>query len=265
MPSLFELLIHPASLTVIAMYVGLMLWEAIFPARKLPFVPYWRVAGLVSFFAYFLISSYLPFVWTEQLAAWQLFDLTSLGTIGGAVVGVFVYEAGAYIWHRSMHKSHFLWRGFHQMHHSAERIDVAGTFWFSPLDMIGWTALSSLCLTLVVGLTAEATMIAIYFITFLAIFQHANIRTPVWLGYLVQRPESHSHHHARGVHANNYADLPIFDLIFGTFKNPKDYADENGFYTGGTYRVIDMLRFKDVSSPSIPQSHDDANVVTARH
>ena len=151
------------------------------------------------------------------------------------------------------------------MHHSAERIDVAGTFWFSPLDMIGWTALSSLCLTLVVGLTAEATMIAIYFITFLAIFQHANIRTPVWLGYLVQRPESHSHHHARGVHANNYADLPIFDLIFGTFNNPKDFASDNGFYSGGTYRVIDMLRFKDASSPNRPLEHDDADVITARH
>jgi len=37
-----------------------------------------------------------------------------------------------------------LWRGFHQMHHSAERVDAFGAFYFSPLDIIGFTMLSSL-------------------------------------------------------------------------------------------------------------------------
>ncbi|MCK7498219.1 MAG: hypothetical protein MZW92_51875 [Comamonadaceae bacterium] len=32
------------------------------------------------------------------------------------------------------------------------RIDSFGAFWFSPLDMVGWTVLFSLCLTLGVGL-----------------------------------------------------------------------------------------------------------------
>ena len=41
------------------------------------------------------------------------------------------------------------------MHHSAERLDTWGAFWFSPLDMVGWTAVFSLSLTLV-GLTPEA-------------------------------------------------------------------------------------------------------------
>ena len=36
------------------------------------------------------------------------------------------YEAGTYVWHRSMHSSNALWRIFHQMHHSAERIDSFG-------------------------------------------------------------------------------------------------------------------------------------------
>ena len=70
--------------------------------------------------------------------------------------------------------------------------------------MVGWTALSSVCLTLVVGLSAESATIVLYVTTFLAIFQHANVRTPRWLGFVVQRPESHSYHHERGVHARNY-------------------------------------------------------------
>jgi sterol desaturase/sphingolipid hydroxylase (fatty acid hydroxylase superfamily) len=266
MPSLFELITHPASLIMLGMYAALMLWETLLPARTLPKIKYWRAAGLVAFAAYFLISSYLPYVWAEQFAAWQLFDLTHLSLWAGTAVGVLVYEAGAYAWHRSMHNTQWLWRGFHQMHHSAERIDVTGAFWFSPVDMVGWTALSSLCLTLIVGLSPEATMLAVYIITFLAIFQHANIRTPQWLGYFIQRPESHSHHHARGVHANNYADVPLYDILFGTFYNPRDFATANGFYDGASYRVLDMLRFKDVSTPPSAASDvdDDSRVVTLR-
>jgi sterol desaturase/sphingolipid hydroxylase (fatty acid hydroxylase superfamily) len=52
-------------------------------------------------------------------------------------------------------------------------------------------------------------------------FQHANLRTPRWLGYIIQRPESHGIHHERGLHAFNYADLPLWDMVFGTFRNPR--------------------------------------------
>ena len=158
-----------------------------------------------------------------------------------------VYEAGVYGWHRSMHNSTVLWRGFHQMHHSAERLDTYGAFWFSPLDLVGWTALSSLCLTVIVGLSPQATTMVLYITTFLSVFQHANIRTPRWLGYIVQRPESHSVHHQRGLHAFNYSDLPLFDLMFGTFRNPPAFATEQGFWDGASTQVPQMLAFRDVS------------------
>lgn len=63
----------------------------------------------------------------------------------------------------------------------------------------------------------------------------------------MQRPESHSRHHARGVHTGNFADLPVFDLLFGTFDNPRDFAPHTGFWHGASARVIDMLRFRDIS------------------
>ena len=248
MPSLLQLLLDPASLVLFGMLAGLSLWEALAPARSLPHVPGWRVRGLLSFAAYFLVSSYLPLLWGETLARWQLIDLSRLGTAAGTVAAVLAYEFAAYWWHRTMHRFTPLWRAFHQMHHSAERIDVTGAFWFSPLDMIGFTAVTSLSLTLV-GFSPEATVMALYAINFLAIFQHANLRTPQWLGYLVQRPESHSRHHERGVHADNYADLPLFDLLFGTFRNPPDFAPLSGFYEGASRRVVDMLCFRDVATP----------------
>ena len=82
---------------------------------------------------------------------------------------------------------------------------------------------------------------------FAGIFQHANINTPRWLGYIIQRPESHTIHHGRGLHKYNYCDLPIIDIIFGTFRNPKGYQMETGYYDGASARIVDMLLFKDVS------------------
>lgn len=247
MPTPIQLLLDPVSLTVFAVYAALILLEALFPARQLPRVQFWRLKGLAVFAVYFFLSSYLPLFWTETLLRFQVFDLAFLPTWAGALVGVLVYEAGVYGWHRSMHNSTVLWRGFHQMHHSAERLDTYGAFWFSPLDLVGWTALSSLCLTVIVGLSPQATTMVLYITTFLSVFQHANIRTPRWLGYIVQRPESHSVHHQRGLHAFNYSDLPLFDLMFGTFRNPPAFATEQGFWDGASTQVPQMLVFRDVS------------------
>ena len=134
------------------------------------------------------------------------------------------------------------------MHHSSERLDIVSAFWFSPLDMVTWTLLPSLVLTLL-GVPPQAATITLLSITFLAMFQHANVRTPAWLGYFVQRPEMHTVHHARGVHHYNYADLPVFDMLFGTFRNPHGYEHETGFWHGASARVADMLLLRDVSAP----------------
>jgi sterol desaturase/sphingolipid hydroxylase (fatty acid hydroxylase superfamily) len=250
LPGPIDILLDPISLTILASYAGLMLWEAIAPARKLPITKGWKTRATLSFTVYFFLSSYLPMIWDQYLAPYQLFDLSGLGIISGALVGILVYELGAYVWHRSMHRSTVLWRGFHQMHHSAERLDTWGAFYFSPLDMLGWTILGSLSLVLLVGIPPQAVTIFLLVVTFLAIFQHANIRTPQWLGYLIQRPESHSVHHGRNHHADNYSDLPVFDMLFGTFKNPKTFAVETGFYPGASERLADMILFKDVSEPA---------------
>lgn len=249
MPTPFEILSDPVSLAVFFLYGALIGWETLFPARPLPDVKSWKLRGLLAFTVYFFLSSYLPLLWSESLASFQLLDLSGIGVWGGALAGVLMYEAGVYWWHRSMHGSTILWRGFHQMHHSSERLDAYSAFWFSPLDMAGWTALFSLCMALL-GLAPEAITLVLLTTTFMSIFQHSNIRTPRWLGYLVQRPESHSRHHARGIHAGNYADLPIFDLLFGTFYNPRDFSAETGFHHGASARLAEMLTFRNVSQPS---------------
>lgn len=247
MPTPLQILLDPVSLTVLGLYGALILLEALFPARPLPPVKGWKTRALIVFAFYFYLSSYLPLIWGETLAQYRLVDLESLNPFVGAGVGVLIYEFFIYVWHRTMHRVHWIWRSFHQMHHSAERVDSFGAFYFSPLDVVGFTFLTSLSLTVVVGLSAQAATYAIYATTLLAIFQHMNVRTPQWLGYFVQRPESHSVHHARGVHHYNYSDLPLFDLIFGTFRNPKEFASEAGFYEGASAKLPQLLVFKDIA------------------
>jgi len=226
-----------------------MAWEAFVPARRLPPISFWRTKGIIFFVFFFLLSSYVPLLYAKWLPSAQLVNLTNMNVALASGIGILLYELGMYVWHRSMHKSNVLWRVFHQMHHSAERLDTYGAFFFSPFDMIGFTLLGTVCFSFVMGLPPQAITIVLLVTNFLSIFQHANIKTPSWVGYIVQRPESHAMHHAKGVHAYNYSDLPVFDLIFGTFRNPKDYVKETGFYIGASSRIVDMLSFHDISIP----------------
>jgi sterol desaturase/sphingolipid hydroxylase (fatty acid hydroxylase superfamily) len=247
LPTPIEILLDPLSLIILGVYLLLILWEAIFPARQLPKVKFWKLRGLIFFTIFFFVASYLPLLTDPYLVQIQLLDLSHLGIITGSIIGLLVYELGVYVYHVTMHKFDFLWRTFHQMHHSAERLDTYGALFHSPLDAIGFTLMGSISLALLVGISPQSITVVLLVVNFSAFFQHANIKTPQWIGYIIQRPESHSLHHGRGIHKYNYADIPIIDMLFGTFKNPKRYANETGFYQGASAKVKEMLLFKDIS------------------
>jgi sterol desaturase/sphingolipid hydroxylase (fatty acid hydroxylase superfamily) len=248
MPTPLALLLDPISLAFFGTYLALLLWEALRPARPLPRVAGWYARGGLATLAYFLISSYLPLWLSPYLGPLQIADFSGLGTWWGGLVALLAYEVMGYLWHRVfLHGTNFGFRVFHQWHHSAERLDVSSALWFSPLDMVGWTVVPTVALA-ILGVTPGATVVFILASTFLAIFQHANIRTPLWLGYIIQRPENHAQHHARGLHAGNYADLPIVDRLFGTFINAASFPQHTGYADGASSRVADMLLCKDVTN-----------------
>jgi sterol desaturase/sphingolipid hydroxylase (fatty acid hydroxylase superfamily) len=251
MPTPLEILLDPISLGLLVIYFSLMLLEFIAPGQKLKSIQGWFPRSIAIFFMYFYLSSYLPLIWDKYLLKYQLINLEKMNPYIGTLIAVFVFELMIYIWHRTMHRTNWLWRSFHQMHHSAERLDTFGAFYFSPLDMIGFTFIGSLSLTIFVGISPQAITWFLFITMFLAVFQHTNISTPQWLGYIIQRPESHSVHHAKGVHAYNYSDLPIFDIVFGTFKNPKKFEKEIGFYDGASAKIPQLITWKDISKPKV--------------
>jgi fatty acid hydroxylase family protein len=91
-----------------------------------------------------------------------------------------------------------------------------------------------------------AAIPAVVLTTFLT-YQHWNVRTPPWTGYLIQRPEAHMYHHERDVHARNFGDMPVWDMLFGTYKDPSDAPVELGFAEGRARRVGAMIACIDVN------------------
>lgn len=221
--------------------------ELIWRARGYRTPSGWRWRASAVTLAMFGVSLTVGRAWGAVLPQWSLVDGQVLGSWGGAAAGILVYELMHYWYHRLAHKWDWLWRLGHQMHHSAEAVDAFGAYYLHPLDAALFTTWAVIAFYPLLGLTAEAGAIAAAFLAFNAAFQHANIRTPRWLGYLIQRPESHSCHHERGIHARNYGDLPLFDMIFGTVHNPKEFTGQVGFYEGGSRKVGAMLAGKVIS------------------
>jgi sterol desaturase/sphingolipid hydroxylase (fatty acid hydroxylase superfamily) len=228
-------------------FATLILVEWLRPARPLPRVRGWRVLGVVAFFMTGAIFSSVPLLYMDFVRAHRLVDLERLGIGAGAAVAFLVTELAGYWFHRLRH-TRVLWR-IHQLHHSAERLDVFGSSYFHPLDIAAESLVGSLASSLLLGLSGEAVALAGLVSAAVSIFQHANVRTPRWLGFLIQRPESHSVHHARGLHAFNYANLALWDMVFGTYRNPERFEAEAGFYDGASRRVGAMLLLLDVTAP----------------
>lgn len=232
-------------------YVLCLILERVFPARPLPHVKGHLLRGILAFVMSGLINALLPLAVVGALQGRSLFRLSGLGVVLGAVLAFVVTDFFSYLLHRLLHNVHFLWRWTHQAHHSAERLDIAGAGYFHPFDIALSTALTTLSAA-ALGVSADAAALAGYLGFFYGMFQHLNIRTPRWLGYLIQRPEAHSVHHARGVHAYNYGNLPFADLLFGTFRNPADFMPEAGFWDGASAKVGAMLLGRDVGEPVAP-------------
>lgn len=230
-------------------YIVMLAIEARFPARRFPPIPWWRVKGFVFLTVQGLIAVLTPLLLPEQwLQAHRLMNLEGLGIVGGAAVGYTVVSLASYAWHRGAHTFPLMWRLFHQIHHSPQRVDMSGAALFHPFETMVFVTIATVITTLVLGLDPVAAALTGYIAAFYGYFQHMNVRTPQWLGYIIQRPEAHSIHHQRDVHAYNYGDLPIWDILLGTFRNPKGFEGDVGFDQPASDRLGAMLGFADVNA-----------------
>jgi sterol desaturase/sphingolipid hydroxylase (fatty acid hydroxylase superfamily) len=231
-------------------YFIFLITEKLWPAREFPPRKGWQWIGVGFLILIGTISTVVPLLIPEPwLDAHRWLDGTKLGIAAGTLVGFVALEFVTYAWHRTAHNVGFMWRGFHQVHHGPNRVDIPGSVLFHPLEMLVQVGLQIFVTVIVLGLDPLAAALIGYLFAFCGFFQHWNVRTPQWIGYIIQRPESHCVHHRLGVHYHNYADLPFIDMLFGTFRNPREYHGECGFEAGADRKPGAVLAFADVNAP----------------
>ncbi len=185
--------------------------------------------------------------WEKWLSSASLFHISDhVSPATGGLIAYFIATFVFYWWHRLRHEHDVLWRGFHQIHHSPQRLEVITSFYKHPGEMIVNSIIGSLLVYALLGLSLEAGAIYTLCTALGEFFYHTNIKTPHWVGYFFQRPEMHRVHHQHGRHKNNYGDITWWDMLFGTYENPKEWVHTCGFDDAKEQRLLDMLVYKDV-------------------
>jgi sterol desaturase/sphingolipid hydroxylase (fatty acid hydroxylase superfamily) len=238
------------SVLIVLSSILFLIWERVFPGRQLPHARGWYLRALLINLAQLGITLATAKLWIE-IFGFSLFDLSvwqmpmAEGFVGW-LIGTFFF----YWWHRLRHQNGF-WLVFHQIHHSPSRIEVATSFYKHPLEIFVDALLSALILYPLLG----CSMLGAFWYNFFAAtgeyFYHANVRTPKWLRFFIQTPELHSVHHEFDVHKYNYGDIPLWDRLFGTYKDATEFTDRCGFPHGAETRLGAMLMFKDVYKEAV--------------
>lgn len=214
---------------------------------KLPQVPTWTIRVLAVNAVQLGVVLIAGITWEKWFTHYTLFDFSAtaspvLGGVIAYIISTFIF----YWWHRWRHEFDFLWVHFHQIHHSPQRIEVITSFYKHPVEMIANSVIGSILIYIMLGLSAEAGAIYTLCTALGEFFYHTNIKTPQWIGYIFQRPEMHRIHHEYEKHTHNYGDIALWDMLFGTYRNPKEFNATCGFDTKKELMLYEMLKFKDV-------------------
>ena len=239
------------AIIVLVFATFMLICEALKPGRRWPAVRgWWTRAALINGFQ--VVSVYIGgLTWDRWLRGHSLLILSHSALAWQIVVGYLVQVLWLYWSHRLRHDVPILWRNLHQLHHSPQRIEVLTAFYKHPVEIVAEAVIGTAVLYGLLGVSPRAGLVIASIGGTANLFYHWNVRTPHWLGFLIQRPESHCVHHQEDVHAYNYCELPLVDMIFGTFRNPKTFEGRCGF--GGTREAqfLDLLRGRDVNAADV--------------
>ena len=144
---------------------------------------------------------------------------------------VVVADLGEYTIHRLFHRVPALWR-FHAIHHSSVHLDWMAGSRLHLVDVVVTRGFTLLPIVLL-GFTPAAVYAYLVFVSFHAVFIHANVRfRGGWLERVLVMPRFHHWHHSaarEAVDTNFAVHLPWIDRVFGTYHLPADrWPEEYG-------------------------------------
>lgn len=232
---------------IFGIFVFCFVLERVIPGWKLPRVKTWPSRVLAVNALQIGVVVLAGHTWEKWFSDYSVFSLNQfMGPVAGGLLAYFIATFVFYWWHRLRHESDFFWKYFHQIHHSPQRLEVITSFYKHPLEMTVNSVVGSLLVFVLLGLSPAAGAVYTLATALGEFFYHTSIKTPRWIGYIFQRPEMHRVHHQYNYHKNNYGDIVWWDMLFGTYENPKEFNETCGFDDEKEQRLLDMLKFNDV-------------------
>ncbi len=154
---------------------------------------------------------------------WGLFNQVQWPWMIEGLLALLVLDFAIWAQHLITHKVPLFWQ-FHRMHHADRDMDVTTGFRFHPVEIAASMGLK-IGLIYLLGPMAVAVLVFEVLLNGTALFNHANLRLPLWLDRVVRlvlvTPDMHRVHHSvlRHEHDSNYGfALSIWDKIFGTYR-----------------------------------------------
>jgi len=178
---------------ILAVFVACFLLERLRPGWRLPASRgwWWRVLAINGVqIGVVTIAGFTWERWARSASLWHLGGTLPAWT--GGALAYFIATFVFYWWHRARHEVHWLWLGFHQIHHSPARLEVITSFYKHPIEMTVNSLIGSVLVYGVLGLNPAGGAIYTLFTALGEFFYHTNVRTPRWIGFIFQRPEMHA-------------------------------------------------------------------------
>jgi len=141
-----------------------------------------------------------------------------------------VVDLMTYWVHRAFHQVPWLWN-FHAIHHSSRELDWLAGSRMHLVDVIA-TRTAAFLPVFILGFTPAGLYAYLVFVSFHAVFIHANVRWRFpYLRWVLTTPEYHHWHHTsdeEGIDKNFAGFLPLWDLAFGTAHQPGHWPRNYG-------------------------------------
>jgi sterol desaturase/sphingolipid hydroxylase (fatty acid hydroxylase superfamily) len=155
---------------------------------------------------------------------WGLLNNLRLPWWSTDVVSVDLLDLAIYLQHVMFHAVPALWR-LHRMHHADLDVDVTTGARFHPIETV-LSMLIKLGVVAALGTPALGVLIFEVLLNATSMFNHGNVRIPVWLDrwlrWFLVTPDMHRVHHSIVVgetNSNFGFNLPCWDRLLGTYRH----------------------------------------------
>ncbi|MBM3614202.1 MAG: sterol desaturase family protein [Alphaproteobacteria bacterium] len=154
---------------------------------------------------------------------WGLFNALDWPLWLEVMLAILILDLAIWAQHLVTHKVPILWR-FHRVHHADRDFDVTTALRFHPVEILA-SMMLKIGLVYLLGPAALAVLLFEIILNGTAMFNHSNLRLPLWLDRVVRlvfvTPDMYRVHHSihRHEHDSNYGfALSVWDRMFRTYR-----------------------------------------------